>query len=209
MPDNAAHSRSSESLVSALAISAYLLISGPNQAGKVSGKRPTPLPVYMYRATSASPSTILRAGVAQLVERVALITAKRSTSRSWVRAPPSAIPISKLIRAAVLLLFGLDRGHMACGLYAGDCMWLGGLFARQERLRGLLVVSATSSAASSGCTAVTVFVWLTVSRGMAVATKATQVDVELQPRWTVDEVGRMWHSVSISLCFTQKARKDL
>jgi hypothetical protein len=36
---------------------------------------------------------------------VALITAKRSTSRSWVRAPPSAIPISKLIRAAVLLLF--------------------------------------------------------------------------------------------------------
>jgi hypothetical protein len=45
------------------------------------------------------------AGVAQLVERVALITAKRSTSRSWVRAPPSAIPISKLIRAAVLLLF--------------------------------------------------------------------------------------------------------
>jgi hypothetical protein len=46
------------------------------------------------------------AGVAQSVERVALITAKRSTSRSWVRAPPSAIPISKLIRAAVLLLFG-------------------------------------------------------------------------------------------------------
>jgi hypothetical protein len=45
------------------------------------------------------------AGVAQSVERVALITAKRSTSRSWVRAPPSAIPISKLIRAAVLLLF--------------------------------------------------------------------------------------------------------
>lgn len=33
------------------------------------------------------------AGVAQLVERVALITAKRSTSRSWVRAPPSAIPV--------------------------------------------------------------------------------------------------------------------
>jgi hypothetical protein len=46
------------------------------------------------------------AGVAQSVERVALITAKRSTSRSWVRAPPSAIPISKLNRAAVLLLFG-------------------------------------------------------------------------------------------------------
>jgi hypothetical protein len=45
------------------------------------------------------------AGVAQLVERVALMTAKRSTSRSWVRAPPSAIPISRLIRAAVLLLF--------------------------------------------------------------------------------------------------------
>jgi hypothetical protein len=32
------------------------------------------------------------AGVAQLVERVALMTVKRSTSRSWVRAPPSAIP---------------------------------------------------------------------------------------------------------------------
>jgi hypothetical protein len=54
------------------------------------------------------------AGVAQLVERVALITAKRSTSRSWVRAPPSAIPISKLIRAAVLLLFG--RPLVACSL---------------------------------------------------------------------------------------------
>ena len=45
------------------------------------------------------------AGVAQLVERVALITAKRSTSRSWVRAPPSAIPISKLLGAAVLFVF--------------------------------------------------------------------------------------------------------
>jgi hypothetical protein len=54
------------------------------------------------------------AGVAQSVERVALITAKRSTSRSWVRAPPSAIPISKLIRAAVLLLFG--RPLIVCGL---------------------------------------------------------------------------------------------
>jgi hypothetical protein len=40
-----------------------------------------------------------------LVERVALMTAKRSTSRSWVRAPPSAIPISKSQVAAVLLLF--------------------------------------------------------------------------------------------------------
>jgi hypothetical protein len=55
-------------------------------------------------ATHFSINTTL-AGVAQSVERVALITAKRSTSRSWVRAPPSAIPISKLIRAAVLLLF--------------------------------------------------------------------------------------------------------
>jgi hypothetical protein len=51
--------------------------------------------------TLSSTNTTL-AGVAQSVERVALITAKRSTSRSWVRAPPSAIPISKLIRAAVL-----------------------------------------------------------------------------------------------------------
>jgi hypothetical protein len=47
------------------------------------------------------------AGVAQSVERVALMTAKRSTSRSWVRAPPSAIPISKSSHdeAAVLLHF--------------------------------------------------------------------------------------------------------
>jgi hypothetical protein len=37
------------------------------------------------------------AGVAQLVERVALMTVKRSTSRSWVRAPPSAIPNQALM----------------------------------------------------------------------------------------------------------------
>jgi hypothetical protein len=60
-----------------------------------------------YWQTPSSTSSIMTlAGVAQSVERVALITAKRSTSRSWVRAPPSAIPISKLNRAAVLLLFG-------------------------------------------------------------------------------------------------------
>jgi hypothetical protein len=68
-----------------------------------------------YWHTSSTPSSIMTlAGVAQSVERVALITAKRSTSRSWVRAPPSAIPISKLIREAVLLLFG--RPLVACSL---------------------------------------------------------------------------------------------
>jgi hypothetical protein len=50
-------------------------------------------------------STPPPAGVAQLVERVALITAKRSTSRSWVRAPPSAIPISKLIQSSCSFAF--------------------------------------------------------------------------------------------------------
>jgi hypothetical protein len=47
-----------------------------------------------------------------LVERVALMTAKRSTSRSWVRAPPSAIPISKSQVAAVLLLFFFSSYHV-------------------------------------------------------------------------------------------------
>jgi hypothetical protein len=42
------------------------------------------------------------------------MTAKRPTSRSWVRAPPSAIPISKLSRAAVLLLF--DHFAKPCGI---------------------------------------------------------------------------------------------
>ena len=64
----------------------------------------TPAFLDLIVATPSSTNTTL-AGVAQSVERVALITAKRSTSRSWVRAPPSAIPMSKLIRAAVLLLF--------------------------------------------------------------------------------------------------------
>jgi hypothetical protein len=61
--------------------------------------------VFFYFTHAVLSINITLAGVAQSVERVALITAKRSTSRSWVRAPPSAIPISKLIRAAVLLLF--------------------------------------------------------------------------------------------------------
>jgi hypothetical protein len=64
--------------------------------GQIPGKshrRPT-LPAFFYLATTPLSSTnTTLAGVAQSVERVALITAKRSTSRSWVRAPPSAIPI--------------------------------------------------------------------------------------------------------------------
>jgi hypothetical protein len=75
------------------------------EAEKIQEKDPPFNPVYMTSSPNHNLINILRAGVAQLVERVALITAKRSTSRSWVRAPPSAIPISKLIRAAVLLLF--------------------------------------------------------------------------------------------------------
>jgi hypothetical protein len=62
-------------------------------------------PVFFYLPPTHLIINTTLAGVAQSVERVALITAKRSTSRSWVRAPPSAIPISKLIRAAVLLPF--------------------------------------------------------------------------------------------------------
>jgi hypothetical protein len=64
-----------------------------NLSGKMSGKRPTPASdlnnAYHHRLITNN----TLAGVAQSVERVALITAKRSTSRSWVRAPPSAIPI--------------------------------------------------------------------------------------------------------------------
>jgi hypothetical protein len=71
-------------------------------------------PESYWHTSSTSSSIMTLAGVAQSVERVALITAKRSTSRSWVRAPPSAIPISKLTRAAVLLLFG--RPLVACSL---------------------------------------------------------------------------------------------
>jgi hypothetical protein len=51
------------------------------------------------------------AGVAQSVERVALITAKRSTSRSWVRAPPSAIPMSQAQKSSCSFAFLLG-GHL-------------------------------------------------------------------------------------------------
>ena len=63
------------------------------------------------------------AGVAQLVERVALITAKRSTSRSWVRAPPSAIPISKahMSSCSFCFLFSLRPWvGSVCGLHAAE-----------------------------------------------------------------------------------------
>ena len=77
----------------AQAISASSAVQALNSAEKSLEKDPLFPPVYMNRTTTSSSSITPRAGVAQLVERVALITAKRSTSRSWVRAPPSAIPI--------------------------------------------------------------------------------------------------------------------
>lgn len=74
--------------------------------GKSDGRSLLNHEFHITNRSSKSHQIMTLAGVAQSVERVALITAKRSTSRSWVRAPPSAIPISKLIRAAVLLFFG-------------------------------------------------------------------------------------------------------
>jgi hypothetical protein len=71
---------------------------------------------YCFDVGNASSITL--AGVAQLVERVALMTAKRSTSRSWVRAPPSAIPISKSKVAAVLLLSVLEVRRESLSLLA-------------------------------------------------------------------------------------------
>jgi hypothetical protein len=84
--------------LAAAAISAQTL--GSRSARKISRKARkksaappnTPALFYLAVATLSSTNTTL-AGVAQSVERVALTTAKRSTSRSWVRAPPSAIPI--------------------------------------------------------------------------------------------------------------------
>jgi hypothetical protein len=74
--------------------SACLVISGPISSGKISWQRLTPRPRLDEPHYTGLIINQPPAGVAQLVERVALITAKRSTSRSWVRAPPSAIPIS-------------------------------------------------------------------------------------------------------------------
>ena len=66
----------------------------PGKIQNFSAKSPQhPIVFYLTVTTLSSTNTTL-AGVAQSVERVALITAKRSTSRSWVRAPPSAIPIT-------------------------------------------------------------------------------------------------------------------
>ena len=86
-----------DNVTTAQAISACLLAFGdsePDFNGENSGKAPLCTPVYMVRFTNHDTIKQPQAGVAQLVERVALMTAKRSTSRSWVRAPPSAIPIS-------------------------------------------------------------------------------------------------------------------
>ena len=77
----------------------------------------TPAFLDLIVATPSSTNTTL-AGVAQSVERVALITAKRSTSRSWVRAPPSAIPI---ISSSSEQLFFCSFGGILIG---GDCMFL-------------------------------------------------------------------------------------
>ena len=65
--------------------------NGPNSKEKPAAPPFTPAFLHFSPCHSSINTTL--AGVAQSVERVALITAKRSTSRSWVRAPPSAIPI--------------------------------------------------------------------------------------------------------------------
>jgi hypothetical protein len=65
---------------------------GPSPHEKKSAG-PTHPTVLNLTVTVLSSTNTTLAGVAQSVERVALTTAKRSTSRSWVRAPPSAIPI--------------------------------------------------------------------------------------------------------------------
>ena len=67
-------------------------VSQPNLTGKT-GKFPDSFPTFTNQLLQNDTIDNTLAGVAQLVERVALMTAKRSTSRSWVRAPPSAIPI--------------------------------------------------------------------------------------------------------------------
>jgi hypothetical protein len=79
---------------------------------------PPVLPVFSYHyATHLIINTTL-AGVAQSVERVALITAKRSTSRSWVRAPPSAIPILQAHQSSCFFAFwsGQPLGQSSEGL---------------------------------------------------------------------------------------------
>jgi hypothetical protein len=79
------------------------------------------LPAFLFLPPTHLVINTTLAGVAQSVERVALITAKRSTSRSWVRAPPSAIPMLKLIRAAVLFVFFYLRviGHFGALTWSG------------------------------------------------------------------------------------------
>ena len=62
---------------------------------------------FLYLSPSHPSINTTLAGVAQSVERVALITAKRSTSRSWVRAPPSAIPIIQAQQSSCSFAFCL------------------------------------------------------------------------------------------------------
>jgi hypothetical protein len=74
-----------------------------------SRKKATPAPlqqlVIQYLIATRLIINTTLAGVAQSVERVALMTAKRSTSRSWVRAPPSAIPISQAQQSSCSFTF--------------------------------------------------------------------------------------------------------
>jgi hypothetical protein len=87
---------------------------------------PTQPTVLNLVVTTLSSTNTTLAGVAQSVERVALTTAKRSTSRSWVRAPPSAIPIIQAHQSScsfALLISGLTRGSWllfgrCCGVLA-------------------------------------------------------------------------------------------
>jgi hypothetical protein len=82
-------------------------------------QRPT---VLNLTVTTLSSTNTTLAGVAQSVERVALITAKRSTSRSWVRAPPSAIPI--ISSSSEQLFFCSFGGILIGGVWRSDCMFL-------------------------------------------------------------------------------------
>ena len=98
----------------------------PKKIGQIPGKKatgPTTVPVYHYNQTDLLIINTTLAGVAQSVERVALTTAKRSTSRSWVRAPPSAIPIYQAHQSSCSFAFW-SGGFL--GVAGGGCVCSGG-----------------------------------------------------------------------------------